>query len=261
MIELLIFTALCTWLYCATVGLKSTARGRKYKSGTGWCFWRWTDVTDNNYILRLHLLKTPWFAVCLHWIQKPDQEPWLHDHPVSFFSLILRGGYTELRKKGDGAPYHKVNRWFNFVRASDRDRHRIILARTNTLTLCFMGPKTREWGFHVWEEVEPTGWIMWKDYYARLRAGEDMRRLLSLSKFDQILKEIYTPERIERLAGLVRSEANTTIDVEHELDTAPADDFVAEEPSDPDPYGMNDCAPRRGEFLISREDFYKKVKL
>jgi hypothetical protein len=34
-----------------------------------------------------------------------------------------------------------------------------------------MGPKTREWGFHM-----PEGWLGWKAYYARLKAGEDMRR-------------------------------------------------------------------------------------
>jgi hypothetical protein len=156
-------------------GLRDLTRGRKYKSGTGWCFFRWTD-TDSEYILRLHVLKTPWFAVCLHWLNKPDAEPWLHDHPVSFLSVILRGGYTELRRT-DGRLYRKVNRWFNFVRASFDDKHRIISVAPGTLTLCIMGPKTRDWGFHVWETVSPAQWLHWKRYYERLRAGEDMRRL------------------------------------------------------------------------------------
>ncbi len=172
MISFLIFVALASiCLYIALVdGLREIARDRAYKSGTGWCVWRWTDV-DSEYITRLHLFKTPWCALCLHWINKPDAEPWLHDHPVSFLSVILRGGYAELRKYGDGKPFHKVNRWFNFVRASHNDRHRIIFARKNTLTLCFMGPKRREWGFHM-----PEGWIHWKGYYTRMHAGEDMRR-------------------------------------------------------------------------------------
>lgn len=150
-------------------GLRNIARERKYKSGTGWCVWRWTDV-DSEYILRLHVFKTPWCAVCLHWFNKPDAEPWLHDHPVSFLSLILRGSYAELRASGDGDIGHKVHRWFNFVHARRTDRHRIIFCRKNTLTLCLMGPKTREWGFHM-----PEGWVGWKDYYARLKDGEDMR--------------------------------------------------------------------------------------
>ncbi len=151
---------------------------RKYKSGTGWCFWRWTE-TDSKYIVRLHVLKTPLFAICLHWIMKPDAEPHLHDHPVSFLSLILRGGYAEIRERRvvqyacrDKYVKQILNhRWFNFIRASEHDRHRIILARRNTLTLCFMGPKKRTWGFHT-----PEGWVAWQDYYARLKAGEDMRR-------------------------------------------------------------------------------------
>ena len=228
-------------------GLKNLARSRKYKSGTGFCIWRWTDV-DSEYILRLHVVKTPWFAVCLHWIQKPDAEPWLHDHPVSFLSIILRGWYTEVRKHGDGAPVHKVNRWFNFVRASRADKHRIILVRRDTLTLCFMGPKTREWGFHVWSEIQPGSWIMWKDYYRRLRAGEDMRRRNALRDFEHLVTHVYTERRVARLAG---APAGAVEDESlREIDIRDAEDFVAEAPTDP-----------YESFEISHEDFYKKVKL
>ena len=138
---------------------------RKYKSGTGWCLFRWTDV-DSEYIVRLHVLKTPLFAICLHWILKPDAEPYLHDHPASFLSLILRGGYAEERQIGDGPVEHRVHRWYNFIRASRQDKHRIIFARKNTLTLCFMGPKRQEWGF----TLEDGSWISWQSYYAKQRA-------------------------------------------------------------------------------------------
>lgn len=137
---------------------------RKYKTGSTWALWRWSEV-DSAYITRLHLIKTPWFAICLHWLHKPDPEPWLHDHPVSFFSIILRGWYSEHRywnyKQG-----WRLHRWFNFIRASFFDRHRIIEVAPNTLTLCLMGPKTREWGFHTNED-----WIYWRDYYAEQRAS------------------------------------------------------------------------------------------
>ncbi len=165
----LITLVACVLCALWVVGLQRVARGRKYRSGTGWCVWRWTDV-ESEYILRLHVLKTPWFAICLHWIQKPDREPWLHDHPVSFLSIILRGGYAEYRRRSDGRLRLLVHTLFNFIRASETDVHRIVLTRANTLTLCFMGPKTREWGFHM-----PEGWVGWKEYYARLKAGENMR--------------------------------------------------------------------------------------
>lgn len=234
MIDTLVTTTLFLLLLFSVVmalgGLKNLARGRKYKSGTGWCAWRWTDV-ESEYILRLHVVKTPWFAVCLHWIQKPDQEPWLHDHPVSFLSCILRGQYAEYRRRPDGTLYLKVNRWFNFVRASNKDQHRICFVRANTLTLCFMGPKTREWGFHVWQELQPgptvlgpAGWLYWKDYYARLKAGEPLRTL----PFD-------TVEAAAQCAGARFFERERAfkdgkyVDEERELDTRPADEFNADE--------------------------------
>jgi hypothetical protein len=136
---------------------------REYKSGTGWCVWRWTFV-PSDYIVRLHLIKTPWFAICLHWLVKPDPEPYLHDHPVSFLSLILRGGYNEYRQQVFAPIWDMFDMrscpWYNFIRATDR--HTIMYVLPHTLTLCFMGPKTREWGFHT-----PTGWVYWKDYYAQ----------------------------------------------------------------------------------------------
>src|SRR5262245_41559506 len=116
---LLIAVSILIFVYLAGP-LDEIARHRKYKSGTGWCAWRWTD-TQSEYILRLHLFKTPWFAACLHWIRKPDEEPWLHDHPVSFLSLILRGGYAEKRWSEKKGEYIKLNSWFNFIRASSLD--------------------------------------------------------------------------------------------------------------------------------------------
>lgn len=125
-------------------------------------------MTDTGYITRLHILKTPWFALCLHWLNTPDPEPYLHDHPVSFLSVILRGGYTEDREKftHNRRRFTKVNRWFNWIRASSRDRHTIIEVKPKTLTLCLMGPKTREWGYHL-----PDGWMYWKDYVDIKREG------------------------------------------------------------------------------------------
>ena len=125
---------------------------RTYKSGTSWCFWRWTEV-QSNYITRLHVIKTPWWAICVHWLNAPDPEPYMHDHPVSFLSIILRGGYVERRNDG---PHART--WFNFIRASDQHTIQYV-SRGGCVTLCFMGPKTREWGFRT-----PTGWVFWKDY-------------------------------------------------------------------------------------------------
>lgn len=146
---------------------------RLYKSGTRWCIFRWT-ITDSEYITRLHVLKTPWFAVCLHWINNPDPEPYLHDHPVSFLSIILRGCYIE---RVNSTPRYRARKWFNWIRASRSAKHTIIaVPNSGALTLCFMGPKTQEWGFHdvalVDGELVPTpgAWTYWKDYHHAQRA-------------------------------------------------------------------------------------------
>lgn len=138
---------------------------RTYRTGSRWAFWRWT-VTDSEYLTRLFLVHTPVGSICLHWIHKPDPEPYLHDHPVSFFSVILRGWYTEWRAKGNGQRHLRSHYLFNFIRASENDRHTIALVYPHTLTLAFMGPKRREWGFHT-----PAGWIYWRDYYRAQRAN------------------------------------------------------------------------------------------
>jgi hypothetical protein len=137
---------------------------RLYKTGSTWALWRWTEV-DSEYIRRLHVVKTPWFAICLHWILKPDPEPYLHDHPVSFLSLILRGGYTERQGGYWRTERLATHRWYNWIDASDGVTHTITDVKPKTLTLCLMGPKTRDWGFHT--EV---GWVYWRDYYRVQRA-------------------------------------------------------------------------------------------
>lgn len=127
---------------------------RRYEHGSAWAFWRWTDVDwlGETYLRRLHLVKTPWFAVMLHWIKGPDPHPDPHDHPVSFLSVTLRGGYDELLPDL-GLVWKRVR----YRRASDV--HRIVYAEPGTLTLVLAGPVVRRWGFET-----PDGWIDWKTY-------------------------------------------------------------------------------------------------
>lgn len=139
---------------------------RLYRTGTGWCAWRWTDV-DSEFITRLHVVKTPWFAVCVHWIRKPDPEPYLHDHPVTFLSLILRGWYNEVRGIGATPEYIQTRRHWNYIRAAPDDTHTIVACDPRTVTLCFIGPKRREWGY-----ATSDGWVYWRDYFAAQRAAK-----------------------------------------------------------------------------------------
>lgn len=138
---------------------------RMYKSGQRWTFWRWTDVVINGviYLQRLHLIQTPWFSVMLHWLT-PDPQPDMHDHPVSFLSLLVRGWYQEeipCDCDAAGLGTHIATRLaWNFKRATDR--HRIVATSTPCVTLVFAGPVVRSWGFHT-----SRGWVPWRQYDQR----------------------------------------------------------------------------------------------
>lgn len=140
---------------------------REYKSGTTWCVWRWT-FTPSNYITRLHLVKTPWFALMVHWLNGPDPEPDMHDHPVTLLSFIVSGGYSEARPGEEWEPGVSggdlyARRWFNLIRATTI--HRIVGVLPRTITFCIAGPKVREWGFHT-----ANGWVPWQEYNQKYRS-------------------------------------------------------------------------------------------
>lgn len=139
---------------------------RQYTTGSRYAFWRWKDI---GYINRLHIIQCPLGSICLHILRRPDREPYLHDHPVTFFSVILWGSYTEFRQEysdpyGENFTRIHKRRWFNFIRGQDSTRHRIVSVEPRTVTLCFMGPNRRRWGFHT-----PEGWIPWTEYEMKSR--------------------------------------------------------------------------------------------
>ena len=120
--------------------------------------WQWSEVIPrgSTYLRRLHLLKTPWFSVYVHWILQRDPQPDLHDHPVDFLSIVLRGGYVEEYLYRGHRRSRQIRRW-NFVRHTDL--HRIVHVKSGTITLCFAGKHRHEWGFHTSD-----GWVCWKYY-------------------------------------------------------------------------------------------------
>jgi hypothetical protein len=108
------------------------------------------------YLLRLYVLMTQPFSVCLHWINSrdPDNDP--HDHQRAFVSLVLRGWYREeVYRPVDGPgrlvwrdePEVRLVRWINFKRSTDV--HRIIEVGPRTLTLVLNGPRKKLWHFFI----------------------------------------------------------------------------------------------------------------
>lgn len=58
---------------------------------------------------------------------------------------------------------------WNYVIASPLDRHRITHVEPRTLTLALMGPKVREWGYHI----EEGGWMHWSGFSTSRKDDKD----------------------------------------------------------------------------------------
>ena len=132
-----------------------------------WRFMDRRDIADVSgatdvYLRRWYLITTPFGGLMLHNIRRPDADRALHDHPWSFASLILRGGYIEERRADSGRPrrlhYHAGN--LNLVRAESL--HRIDSLSGSVWTLVAHGPRRRVWGF----SPQPGQWIDWRRHLA-----------------------------------------------------------------------------------------------
>jgi hypothetical protein len=86
-------------------------------------------------------LRTPWGSVLLHRMHAPVEHQHFHDHPWNFWSIVLWGGYSE-RIRGAGTEWRGAG--------SIRYRRAECAHKTTTYdrvswSLCFTGPKIREW--------------------------------------------------------------------------------------------------------------------
>lgn len=114
------------------------------------------DRPDVNYLERLRIIATPAFSLYLHRIGTPDSRPTLHDHPWSFVSFILRGGYTEVRL--DPQTMTTRRRFVRFVNVMRRDDAHYIEKLHGTgpvWSLLFVGRRRRTWGY--WRKVYTDG--------------------------------------------------------------------------------------------------------
>lgn len=124
-----------------------------------WSAFRKFEIPDldsplETYLTRYILVRTPWFAIYVLRMDGPDSRKVLHDHPWNFFSLILRGGYTEYVGNHewnigpDPVIVHERHRvdWWTYKRAEDS--HYIDLLHADpTWTLVFTGRRRRNWGY------------------------------------------------------------------------------------------------------------------
>ena len=116
------------------------------------------DHPEINYLTRWRIVQTPWAALYLHRMNTPDGRPTMHDHPWSFVSIILRGGYYEHRLTGDRNIVGRRIKHVNVVRRNDA--HYIAsLDRTPTWSLLLVGKRRQTWGY--WRPIPGTSRGTW----------------------------------------------------------------------------------------------------
>ena len=109
------------------------------------------------------------FNVTLHKILRSD-DPIMHDHPWSYMTIILKGGYWEHTPvfNKEGKLLLEFSRWRgpgSIIRRKANEFHWLELEDNKpATTLFFMGPQKREWGFLVQTKKGLHRWIKWTDY-------------------------------------------------------------------------------------------------
>lgn len=101
------------------------------------------------------------FNIFIHKFLKSDPDD-LHDHPWSYFTLILKGGYYEW-VPGINCQVRKWRGPGHFRICGATSLHRIELAPGITCWTLFMPfAKVREWGF-----ISKGKWVQWEEYLSR----------------------------------------------------------------------------------------------
>jgi len=121
---------------------------------------RWKHIVDIDqpesvYLSRLMLVRTRWFGVYLHVIRRPDWSRCQHDHPWSFLTVILWGGYEE--RVGDRTFIRRPGYVGYRPRTFEHAITRLLLDKA--ITLVFRGPNHESWGFRTFQ-----GKVSWQRY-------------------------------------------------------------------------------------------------
>jgi hypothetical protein len=104
-------------------------------------------------LVRYFVLRTHWLGIYLHHFLRSDNDLHFHDHPWSFLTLLLSGGYREHTPAGTF-----WRRRFSILFRTAEWRHWVEVEKP-VWTLVMRFPRRREWGFHTEE-----GWIDWRTY-------------------------------------------------------------------------------------------------
>ena len=143
-----------------------------------------------SYMIRCHLTPFkwwPWRRVYLHVLGRPDKDREYHDHPWSFWTIILWGGYTEKSHilNDDGTPTgvyadDKLG-WLSVRFRPATHAHKITKLHTKrVITLVLRSnQKDRDWGFWCKKRQDEDGkkipasrqpwiWVPWRQYHGEI---------------------------------------------------------------------------------------------
>lgn len=138
------------------------------------------------YMGRWSVFESRWLSCRLHHIATADFDRHLHDHPWDFFSIVLCGGYAEVRpiltepcflgsppESGEDmrreAAYTVLRMAGAMAFRRATDRHQVKVVMPDTYTLFIYGPKRQWWGFFT-----PYGKVYYEDYpscHAAMESG------------------------------------------------------------------------------------------
>lgn len=118
-----------------------------------------TTEEGADYLYRWHMTERSYEANDYFHIQtSSDPERPLHDHPWDNMSVILAGGYNELRQENppDGTVMRVVRAGATVFRKA-HEAHRLILPPgiPYTMTRFFTGPAKKDWGFWIARDWYP----------------------------------------------------------------------------------------------------------
>jgi len=143
----------------------SSLKGAEAVTRPRYQFWCWESIDRHQgtvYLRRLRVVSCPWFGIYIHWFYASDDDS-LHDHPWSFLTFILRGGYWEHTPGPKGSVLKRWHAPWTVRWCPAHWLHRVeIDPNHRPVTLVFRGGQIRRWGFQT-----HTGWVPWPEYKGR----------------------------------------------------------------------------------------------
>lgn len=123
------------------------------------------------YLERTTLLRVGRLHIRLHRIKSADKTPFLHSHPFTYVSVLLRGGYTEQTESG-----YTVHRSGAVLLRPSSLHHRLEAVQPDTLTL-FITWERKDKAWSLKRPASLSATVPWVEYpkgvYRRVLYGRE----------------------------------------------------------------------------------------